>query len=102
MYLENDTLYLVVVCENFRRMCLKIYHLDAAKFISALGLAWQLGLEKAEVELESSSNTDMLSMVEKAIIGGICHTIHWYAKSNNKYTKEYDKIKNHHILNIGM
>ena len=102
MYLENNTLYLVVVCENFRKMCLKIYHLDAAKFISALGLAWQLDLEKAEVELESSSNTDMLSMVEKAIIGGICHTIHWYAKSNNKYTKEYDKIKSPHILNIGM
>ena len=41
-------------------------------------------------------------MVEKVIIGGICHTIHWYTKSNNKYTKEYDKIKSHHILNIGM
>ena len=57
-------------------MYLEIYHLDTAKFISALVLAWQLGLKKAEVELESSSNTDMLSMVEKVIIGGICHTIH--------------------------
>ena len=32
-------------------------------------------------------------MVEKAIRRGICHTIHRYAKSNNKYMKEYDKKK---------
>ena len=43
----------------------------------------------------------MLLMVEKGITGGICHAIHWYAKANNKYMKDYDK-KNHHILNTGM
>ena len=67
MYLENNTLYLVDVSKNFRKMCLKIYHLDAAKFISALGLAWQLGLEKAEVELESSSNTDIYQWLKKSL-----------------------------------
>ena len=41
-------------------------------------------------------------MVEKGIEGGICHVIHQYAKANNKYIKDYDKIKNRHILNIGM
>ena len=35
----------------------------------------------------------MLLMVEKGITGGICHTIHWYAKANNKYVKDYDKNK---------
>ena len=25
------------------------------------------------------------------ITGEICHTIHWYAKTNNKYMKVYDK-----------
>ena len=32
-------------------------------------------------------------MVEKGIRGGICHAIHWYAKVNNRYTKDYDKNK---------
>ena len=32
-------------------------------------------------------------MVEKVIKGGICHSIHRYAKANNKYMKNYDKNK---------
>ena len=32
----------------------------------------------------------MLLMVEKGIIGGICHSIHRYAKANNKYMKNYN------------
>ena len=39
----------------------------------------------------------MLLMVEKGIRGGICHSIHRYAKANNKYMKDYDK--NRHIFN---
>ena len=35
----------------------------------------------------------MPSMIEKGIIRGICHTIHWYAKGNNKYMKNYHKYK---------
>ena len=35
----------------------------------------------------------MLSVVEKRIRGGICHAIHQYAKTNNKYMKDYDKNK---------
>ena len=30
-------------------------------------------------------------MVEKRIRGGICHAIHRYAKTNNKYTEDCDK-----------
>ena len=40
LYLKNDTLSMVVF-ENFRKMCLKINHLDSVKFISAAGLASQ-------------------------------------------------------------
>ena len=39
LYVQNDTLLLADVFENFRNMCLKIYELDPAKFPSAPGLA---------------------------------------------------------------
>ena len=35
----------------------------------------------------------MLLMIEKEFRGGICHTIHWYAKANNKYMEDYSKNK---------
>ena len=53
--------------------------------------AWQVCLEKAEVELELLTNNEMLLMVEKGTSGEICQTIHRYAKENNKYMKNYDK-----------
>ena len=41
----------------------------------------------------------MLSMAEKGIRGGLCHATHRYAKANNKYIKDYDKIKESSYLN---
>ena len=35
----------------------------------------------------------MLLMIEKGIKGGIFHSIDRYAKTNNKYMKDYDKNK---------
>ena len=68
-------------------MCLKIYHLYPAKYLSALGLAWQAALEKTDVKLEVLTDIDMLLMVEKGIIGVICYAINRYAKANNKHNK---------------
>ena len=93
LYLKSDTLLLADVFKNFRKMCLKIYHLDPVKFLSAPGLAWQAALKKTEVKLELLTDIDTLLMVEKEIRGGICHAIHRYAKANNKYMKDYDKNK---------
>ena len=43
----------------------------------------------------------MFLVVEKGIKGGICHVIHQYAKSNNKYMKDYGCKKSiQMVLNI--
>ena len=76
LYLKSDTLPLADVLESFRKMCLKIYYLDPAKFLSAPGLAWQAALKKTEVKLELLIDIDMLLVVENGIRGGICHAIH--------------------------
>ena len=72
------------VFENFQNMCLDIYELDPANFLSAPGLAWQAALKKTKVKLDLLTDIDMLLMVEKSIRGGICHLIYQYAKDNNK------------------
>ena len=83
LYEQSDTLLLADVFENFRGMCLKEYELDPAHFLSLPGLAWQTCLKKTNIELELLTDYDMLLMVEKGIRGGICHSIHRYAKANN-------------------
>ena len=59
--------------------------------MSAPGLTWQACLKKKRVELELVTYIGMLLIVEKGIRDGICHSIHVYAKANNKYMKNYDK-----------
>ena len=90
LYVQNDTLLLADVFENFRDMCLKEYELDPAHFLSLPGLAWQACLKKTNIELELLTDYDMLLMVEKGIRGEICHSIQRYAKANNKYLKSYN------------
>ena len=46
LYLQNETLLLPDFFGNFRKICLKIYHLDSTKFLSAPGLAWQTALKR--------------------------------------------------------
>ena len=46
LYVQSVTLLLADVFENFRNMCLEIYEIDPASFLTALGLAWQPALEK--------------------------------------------------------
>ena len=88
-YVKSDTLLLADVFENFRDMCIKVYELDPAHVASLPGLAWQACLKKTNIELELLTDYDMLLMVEERIRGGICHSIHRYAKANNKYMENY-------------
>ena len=89
------------VSKNFRKLCLNIFHLNAPKFISAPGLAWQAALKRSGVKLEILTDINLLLIFENGMRGRICNSISRYAKANNKYIKNFDKINNHYILNVG-
>ena len=74
-------------------MCIKIYELDPARFLSAIGFAWQAASKKTKVKLELLTDIYMLLMVEKGIGGRLYYSINRYAKTNNKYIKDYNKNK---------
>ena len=93
LYVQSNILLLADVFENFRNVCLKIYELDTAKFLSVPQLAWQAALKKTKVKLDLLTNINILLMEEKSIKGGICHSVCRHAKANNKYMKDYDKNK---------
>ena len=75
LYLKSSTLLLNDFFKNFRKMCLKIYELDPAKFLSAPGLEWQAVLNKAVVKLELLTNINVLLMFVKGNRGGIYQVI---------------------------
>ena len=93
LYVQSDTLLLADIFQKFRNMCIEIYELDSAKFLSSPGLAWQAALKKTKVKLDLLTNIDMLFMAEKGIRGRICHSIYRYVKANNKYMKDKNKDK---------
>ena len=86
LYVQGDTLQLADIFKNFRKMCLNIYRVDPAYFVSAPGLAWEACLKKTKVKLELLTDVHMLMMFEPGIRGGISQSIHKYAAANNKYT----------------
>ena len=85
MYVQSDSLLLADVFENFWNMCLEIYELAPAHFITAPGLAWQAAVKKTKIKPDLLTAIDMLLMVEKGIKGGIYHVIHQFLKVNKKY-----------------
>ena len=91
LYVQNDTLLLSDIFENFRNMCLSIYELDPVYFLSAPGLAWQACLKKTGVKLELLTDYDMILMIEKGIRGGIFQSTYRHAKANNRYMKNYNE-----------
>ena len=93
LYVQSNTLLLVDIFKNFRNILLEIYELDAVYFLFASGLACEASVKKNEVKLNLLTDIDMLLMVEKGIKRRIFHSIYRYAKSNNKYMKDYDKNK---------
>ena len=74
LYIQCDTLLLADVFENFRNMCINIYKLDPARFLSGPELPWQAASKKTKGKLDNDNwyqylltDIDMLLMVEKDI-----------------------------------
>ena len=63
---------------------MEIYGREPSYFLSAPGLAWQACLKKTNVNLELLTDVDMSLMIESGMSGGICQSIHKYAKTNNE------------------
>lgn len=72
--------------KTFWNKCIEHYKVDHF-------FQWQVSLEKTRIDLELLTDVDMLLMKEKAIRGGICHAIHWYATESNRYMKNYNQNK---------
>ena len=98
LYVQTDTSLLADVYGKVRNKCIEIYGLNPY-FLSAPGLAWQTCLKKTEVKLELLTDINMLLMIESGIRGGICQSVHRYAKANNKYMNNYNKgIKSLYLM----
>ena len=91
LYILKAIYYSWTILRKFRKICSEIYQLDPTRFFSTPGLAWQATLKKTKVELQLSTDIDLLFIVEKEIRGGKCCSVNRYAKANNKYVKNYDK-----------
>ena len=74
LYGQSDILLLVELFNNFWSMCLEIYELDPARFLSALGFAWQAPLKMTKEKLDLLTDINTLLTVEKC----------------NKYLKHFD------------
>ncbi len=93
LYLKTDVLLLTDIITEFRRVCKRVYGLDALHYYTAPGLAWDAMLKYTKIKLDLISDPDMYLMVESGIRGGISSIMKRYAKSNHKYLKDYDSQK---------
>ena len=60
LYVQSNTLLLDNLLENFQNMCLEIYELDSAHFLSAPGLARQAALKNTKIKLDPLTDIDVL------------------------------------------
>jgi hypothetical protein len=95
LYLLTDVILLSDIFENFRKMSLKYYKLDAANYLTSSSMAWDAMLLYTNIKLELISDEEILIMIEKSKRGGLCFVgSKRHAKANNI---QMDKLYNKNI-----
>ena len=75
LYVQSDTVQLPDVFENFRSVCLNVYGLEPAYFVSTPGLVLEAMLKITEAKMELLADIDMVLMVENGIKGGLTQAV---------------------------
>ena len=92
-YLKKDVLLLADDFEKFTDTCLKFNGLYPCHYFSSPGLGWDAMLKMTGMRLEKIVDIDMYLFIEKGLRRAISCIAKRYAKSNNKYMKNYDPKK---------
>lgn len=93
LYLKVDCTLLADVMENFRKLCLEVYELDPAYYVSSPQMAFDCFLRSSKVKLECLSDMTMIDYLYESIRGGISVVPTRYAKANNTYLEDFDRSK---------
>merc|ERR1711973_305996 len=90
LYCTLDTMLLADCFEQFRDMSMTHYTLDPVHFATAPSLAWQAALLTTGVQLEVIKDVEMLTFLNRGLLGGYS-AVHWpYALANNPGAASYD------------
>ena len=90
MYLKCDVLLLADVFENFRKLCLKVYGLDPAHYVTAPGLTWDAMLKYTHVHLELIVDYEKYTFFRRSVRGGVSSCVKRKSIANNEFLSNYD------------
>ena len=90
---KKDVLLLADVFEKFIDTTVKFYGLDLCHYFWSPGLSWNAMSKITGVKVEKTSDIDKYLFIENGLRGGISYITKRYAKTNNKYTENYDLKK---------
>jgi len=88
LYMRTDIVLLCDIFQNFRDLCMKTYHLEAAAYFSLPGLTFDAMLRYTGVRLQIINDPEILFFLERGVRGGIVQASMKHAKANNPYMKD--------------
>ena len=92
-YLKKDVLLLADVFEKFIDTYLKFYGSDPCHYFSSPVLSWDTMLKMTGVNVEKMADIDKYLFIEKGLNVRISYIAKRYAKTSNKYMKDYNPKK---------